>query len=387
MKIDRHSVFNYLLFFFLFSIPLSEGLKQMFFYPLLITGMVIIYRDKLSLEKDTINISIVVFFIFGLLSSLFNGTQISANIDIMRNLLLFVVVRSVGLDNLNINKALYFLLSGFFITFSWAIVNKYILAEGFTHFELKSIGHVNHSSIFMLILFAIALPMFFSSGLEKKIVCALTLILCLAGILISGSRATIYTLPMVVFSYFLMTDKKLFARSTLILFGVLPLLFGGMYLLCDGYSLAKIARGISHNEARFGIFYSAIQAWQDNNMLFGIGVDNFITINLRDYLPDFILERTSHAHNTYLTILSERGMLGLLAFLAFLVSLGIKLFRQSKKNSLVQVSLLIFIVNGVVSLGNTVFHHENAIIILFFWALTLNIIDNNRFAPDELTLA
>ena len=108
---------------------------------------------------------------------------------------------------------------------------------------------------------------------------------------------------------------------------------------------------------------------------FGIGSGEFKIIDITKYFPGNVEVHVSHAHNTFLTFLTEKGIVALLAYLVFQLSLFIKFIKNFRQNSIVFLALLMLMANNIISLANTTFHHENALLMLLFWALALSAID------------
>ena len=52
-----------------------------------------------------------------------------------------------------LNLCFYALFAGFIVAFIPASVKKFTSSNPMAFFELKSVGHVNHSAIFMLLVF------------------------------------------------------------------------------------------------------------------------------------------------------------------------------------------------------------------------------------------
>ena len=89
----------------------------------------------------------------------------------------------------------------------------------------------------------------------------------------------------------------------------------------------------------------------------------------------------SHPHNIFIANLLERGFFGLTVFLSFFALWGITIgnsFRKTIKNidarnqMILLGSLSSFIAIFGIGLVNTTFHHENALLALFFLGLHLS---------------
>jgi O-antigen ligase len=126
------------------------------------------------------------------------------------------------------------------------------------------------------------------------------------------------------------------------------------------------------------------------NPLFGIGGGNWKQINI-DQLKssvesrgekfvkeDFALQ-WGHPHNIYLSNLVDRGIFGLIIFLNFmfmwliiLINSYIKFSQDSKAMLFIMGSFSAWATIFGIGFVNTTFHHENALLALFFLSLHLN---------------
>ena len=114
------------------------------------------------------------------------------------------------------------------------------------------------------------------------------------------------------------------------------------------------------------------------NIIFflGIGVGNSIFFNPQVYFPSSVMTYIDNAHNTYLDMLLERGILGLVTYLVFLVYLLISLFRLKKNNNKLSgyfiIGIVISIMNIVMSFTNITFRYEFALLMVLIFGLLLN---------------
>ena len=126
------------------------------------------------------------------------------------------------------------------------------------------------------------------------------------------------------------------------------------------------------------------------NPLLGIGGGNWKQINI-DQLKSSVESRGEtfdiekyalqygHPHNIYLSNLVDRGILGLITFLSFMFIWLITLINSYKKFNQDSKAML-FIMGSfsawttIFGIGfvNTTFHHENALLALFFLGLHLS---------------
>ena len=386
MKNDIVSkLYNLFLVIVLFTLPVTEGLKQISLTLFVLVGIYICVKEKKQFKFDVINISLFIFVLATFISCFVNGVSPSRVLDPLRCMLFFFVARSVGAEKINFKFIFFALFAGFIAAFIPACVKKFTSSDPAALFELKSIGHVNHSAIFMLLVLCIAL---ISMGELKKIyeknICIVIAGICALGVMITGSRAAMYLLPVITFSilfYQIANKQTSFNVSLGLIILFIAIIFSYTYISAnitqDIRIYSKLTRGVTGSETRYPIFASAFYTWLEHPF-FGIGSGEFKTIDITKYFPGNGEVRVSHAHNTFLTFLTEKGIIALLAYLVFQLSLFVKFIKNFRQNSIVFLALLMLVFQNIISLANTTFHHENALLMLLFWALALGVIDEKN---------
>ena len=386
MKNDIASkLYNIFLVIMLFTLPVTEGLKQISLTLFVLVGIYICVKEKKQFKFDVINISLFIFVLITFISCLVNGVSPSRTLDPLRCMLFFFVVRSVGVEKINFKFLFFALFAGFITAFIPACVRKFTSSDPATLFELKSIGHVNHSAIFMLLVLCVAL---ISMGELKKIyekyISVVVAGICVFGIMIAGSRATMYLLPIIAFLILFYQIAKKQANfkislSLIVFFSIIAISYTyiSANITQDERIYSQLTKGITGSETRYPIFASAFYTWLEHPF-FGIGSGEFKIIDITKYFPGNGEVRVSHAHNTFLTFLTEKGIIALLAYLVFQLSLFVKFIKNFRQNSIVFLALLMLVFQNVISLVNTTFHHENALLMLLFWALALGVIDEKN---------
>lgn len=376
-QLDIYQIYNISLAIMLFSLPVTEGIKQISLFLAILIGIYIMVKDKKRLQLDIINLSLISFILFTLISCLVNQSPVKNIMDPLRCALFFIVARSVGLEKINLKFLFYSLSAGFIVAFVMACVVKFSSADPNVLLELKSVGHVNHSSIFMIVIFSISIALINQKESFLKYFATLVSIICIFGIFIAGSRATMYLLPVIAIltlSYLALTKQMGFKILLSILILCALSIVGAIYFISDERVYAQIAKGITSSETRMPIFYSAIYTWQENPF-FGIGSGNFKLIDITQYFPGNLEMHRSHAHNTFLNFLTEKGIFALISYIVFQISLFLKLIKHIRVSVLAFIAINILCINNIISLVNTTFHHENALLMLCAWAFAVSITD------------
>ncbi|MGP1359879.1 O-antigen ligase family protein [Campylobacter sp.] len=386
MKNDIVSrLYNLFLVIVLFTLPVTEGLKQISLTLFVLAGIYICVKEKKQFKFDAINISISIFVLATFISCLVNGVPVSRALDPLRCMLFFLVARSVGVEKINFKFLFFALFAGFIAAFIPACIEKFSDPDPEAFLILKSIGHVNHSAIYIFLVFLTALSLMSHKNINKSINISIATI-CILALAIAGSRSTAYMVPLasvLIFSYLIYKKEASIKLSLTLSILFCVVFFTYLYITiaftADERIYDQMSKGVQGGEFRFLIFESAFKTWQDN-IFFGIGSGNFKSIDLTYFFPQSVKAHVSHAHNTFLTFLTEKGLIALIAYLVFQLSLFIKFIKNFRQNSIVFLALLMLAFQNIISLVNTTFHHENALLMLLFWALATSAID------EKLTL-
>ncbi len=274
--------------------------------------------------------------------------------------------------------------------------------------ELNSVGHVNHSSIYLAIAFGCALALAMASlAAARRRLLEVTLALfgaiCLAvALLVSGSRAAVgacgvfvlllaWTAPFAGGDPALARQRRRRFRIGLL---VLVIAAAGAYRLAAGLSdkrlqpegqsllekfgfQASVGAPISHRDGLLRLAWAAARA----HPVFGLGNGGF-----RELTPEIICRELArakvgepcdsaqyyfsyHAHSLYANTLAERGAVGLLALLCLLGGWALRLRRSlawaradPAQAGVWVASLAGWSVTVSAGLLNTSLHHEHGLL-------------------------
>lgn len=265
--------------------------------------------------------------------------------------------------------------------------------------ELKSVGHVNHSAIYMvtvaLAAFAASLAAWRDARPWRRffapIVCALMAWL----ILIGESRAAALTLVASVPIILLIYARRAGLRIWRVLGAVA--VFASIALLTQPHLILK-----TQTRLESGLLYSfrpqlmqtAVEAWRQEPLL-GVGAGNFGLVQSTQ-VQAWVERRgerfeagryyfSTHGHSLYFNTLAERGLIGLAA-LALLLGFWIRTLvvelpvRNSPSAWIVWgaacSSLLVVTISGAL---NTTLHHEHGLLAM----LALGVLLGARTAMRE----
>ena len=275
----------------------------------------------------------------------------------------------------------------------WGLYENLVIHSRET-LEIHSVGHVNHSAIYLVMIFGAALSWFLSSlnikkeTLQKKfqaILLGMLSLLFFISLIIGQSRGAFGIGVILGLSLMILLGKNKKTRliGLACIIGILLLT-----VLLKTNIVQKQIRNTDNNNVlafRDRVWNVSLEASRFSPML-GIGMSNWHFINL-DQLKQSVEDRgetfdaekyyfPGHSHNFYLTALVERGILGLIVtfifMLAWIASL-IKNFGRAKRSNeeifLWAGSFSAWVATFGIGLVNTTFHHEHAILACLFLGL------------------
>jgi len=260
--------------------------------------------------------------------------------------------------------------------------------------QLHSVGHVNHSAIYLCMIAGAALSLLVSQlqSTQKKYVFITNLlfIFLISSVIISQSRGAFGIVFLLAFALLLLSKLPMKIKT---IYVVLLSIF--LITIVFIKPAAVIKKQIVY-QGNHDILSQRDKVWRATfematlNPLLGIGGGNWKQINIdqlkssvesrgeKFVTEDFALQ-WGHPHNIYLSNLVDRGLLGLITFLSFMFIWLITLINSYKKYNQDSKAML-FIMGSfsawttIFGIGfvNTTFHHENALLALFFLGLHLS---------------
>ena len=260
--------------------------------------------------------------------------------------------------------------------------------------EIHSVGHVNHSAIYLVMIFGASLGWFLSTinikkeALQKKfqtLLLGMLSLLFFISLIIGQSRGAFGIAVLLGFCLILLLgkDKKIkFAGIISIIVIVLLTIF-----LKTNIIQKHIIDSANNNVLAFRdrVWNVSLEAARFHPIL-GVGMSNWHFINIAQLKKSvegrgevFDAEKyyfPGHSHNLYLSALVERGIVGLIVtfifMLAWITSL-IKNFRRvrvsGEETFLWAGSFSAWVATFGIGLVNTTFHHEHAILACLFLGL------------------
>ena len=381
---------------FLAFLPSAEAPKNIFLAGYLITAL---YRQsQLTPSKwgiwDWVFLSLISS---SLLSALFPGVAGGSEWKGFRGMLLWVTFGwTLYRSDYNEKEKKYLFIFAILMTLPplvWGLMESLVLHTK-DALELHSVGHVNHSAIYLCIMAGASLSFLLSQfqKAQKKYVFIATLlfIFLISSVVISQSRGAFGIVFLLAIALFLLS--KLSIKIKTIAVSLISIFLITMVFIMPAPLIEKQIANQNNNDilSQRGKVWRAAYEVAKFNPLLGIGGGNWSYIKIDQiksrveargetfHAEDYLLE-AGHPHNIYLANLVDRGILGLIIFLSFMAIWLITLIKSYKKYNQDSKAML-FIMGSfsawstIFGIGfvNTTFHHENALLALFFLSLHLN---------------
>jgi O-antigen ligase len=256
--------------------------------------------------------------------------------------------------------------------------------------ELNSVGHINHTAIYLLIAYALSLSLlsFNYNHLAnwERLLLSFAMIVLFVATVDTESRATMgFVIIVTLFNmfYFVLHYRKIkFALAAILICTLLAtwLAYNPSVALQRIQANKNILQDVSRDKIRNFSYY----AFKTNPIL-GVGLGNFGKLNLADIekevINDYNVFDTSkylpsaHAHNVYYTYLISGGVLLFSIFTWFWFYIAHALFklRTTMENRWIFVSSAsVVMINLGVGWVNTTLHHEHAILSMFVLGILIS---------------
>lgn len=250
--------------------------------------------------------------------------------------------------------------------------------------EIRSVGHVNPSGLYVLVTIAVGLGIICLKQVWARALGIAVLFSALSFVLPSRSIVTLGTagILLVYAGYLIARRTGHFYRVIAGVAVVVALGVGGIMSPNGVYFRSELQYRISgseHFSYRDKILYTALEVW-DRNPIFGSGFNSFdaatdpavVRAELEAERRDYDAEqgrffRTNHGHNLWTNALIERGLVGLTLFTVLLALYAWYFWRAERRiddpnatdRMVILTSQLIVIGFIIGGLGNTTMQNEH----------------------------
>jgi O-antigen ligase len=381
---------------FLAFLPSIEAPKNLFLAGYLIIAL---YRQsQLPLSKWGIWDWVFLSLIFSsFLSALFPYVAGGSEWKGFRGMLLWVTFGwTLFRCDYSVNEKKYLFIFAILMTLPplvWGLMETLVLHTK-DALQLHSVGHVNHSAIYLCIMAGASLSLVlsqFHKAQKKYIFLAMLLFISfISSVVISQSRGAFGILYLLAFALPLLSKLSIKIKTiflTLLTIFLIVIVF---------IKPAQVIEKQINNQNNHDILSQRDKVWRTSfevaklNPILGIGGGNWKQIKMDQikssveskggiFNEDAFPLHHGHPHNIYLSNLVDRGIFGLITFLSFMLIWLITLIKSYNKFNQDSKAML-FIMGSfstwttIFGIGfvNTTFHHENALLALFFLGLHLN---------------
>jgi len=251
---------------------------------------------------------------------------------------------------------------------------------------LNSVGHVNHTAIYIAIMLGASTAWLFAGG---GLVAAALEVLLLVSLIMSESRGGIAVALVMLLAlaaaWWPRSRRPLVATAAIVAVTVSVAWIGGAEFIQKHQANVQAHNALAYRDA---VWRAALVAWERYPVC-GIGMDNYSLVN-RERLQawraaagqEFDAGRYAefpHAHSLYLNTLAERGVVGSLPLAAVLATWLIFLLRYRPSREAAEEDWLwwgaaagAWIITAGVGLVNTTLHHEHGILAAMFLGVWLS---------------
>jgi O-antigen ligase len=248
---------------------------------------------------------------------------------------------------------------------------------------LNSVGHVNHSAIYLAIVFGLALAWVragWGADAVARRAAGLALLLAFGlSLIVMESRAAVgaaFVVAVCVLGAFSLRSGK---RAWAVLLGAIAI--GAVLLAAKPDVVRKNSALLDRHlflAHRDAVWRTGLKAWREFPV-FGVGMGNYSQVSLErveewsrargEPFDRALLQTQAHGHSLYVNTLVERGLAGFAVLLAVLGAWGWTLARSIPPASGSPVrwtywggAAAAWLVAVVVGTVNTTLHHEHALV-------------------------
>lgn len=311
-------------------------------------------------------------FVVALFAGL-HGSEWRAALDIVRYGSVLWMVKRSRLAEREVELVLVALVAATVIGLAMAYAQ---LASGKSaRLELNSVGHVNHTSIYLAIMLGLCAAWLFTG--RHRLVLGAASLLILVSIFVAASRAGVAVgiLILVILALLWWPRSRLPTMITVSVLVITAALYslGGAEVFERHEENVQAGNMLTYRDRAWSL---ALRTWKEHP-LFGVGMDNFALVS-RAQTGDPYATLFPHAHNLYLNTLAERGIVGAAPVLIVMVAWPLALLRRRPRAAdgeldwtLWGAALGAWLVTAVVGFVNTTLHHEHALLAVLLLGLWL----------------
>lgn len=390
---SQNVIFIYLALLLIF-LPSFEAPKNLFVILLVFTWAFVARRDNNLGGKwraiDTIFLFWIIFDIIIGINAVVNlDLPANGSKDIIKFILVGWVVSRLSLDK----KQMIFLIVTTVIFATIPLIESYYeLAnnERRIYIELNSVGHVNHTAIYLLISYVLSSSMlvlqFNKIGHTLKSTLLVTTLVLAYAVVDTNSRATsgmlvMFTLLLMPYAVYLYKNSKFtFATILFVLLSIILITNNPPPVVNKFIHGTHLIGDSPRSKIRNHVYYT-----YKTNPLLGVGFGNYVHFGHEEIKDVVIKDKgyydasqflpSAHPHNIYYTYLVSGGMVMFFLFIWFwlhIVQIIFRVNRQSDSNYLVFSSIGVVLTILGAGWVNTTLAHENALLSMFVLGMLIS---------------
>src|SRR5258706_15341579 len=310
---------------------------------------------------------IVVWMVSGFVIAPFaalHGGEWRAPLDVVRNATVLWMVKRSRLSEPEGRAVLGVLVASVVIGIVMGLAQLW--GGGSGRLELNSVGHVNHTVVYLAIMLGVCASWLFLG--RQRVMAAAISIFVLVAVFVAASRsgvaAALVVLAALAVAWWPRSRIPAVIAAAVIIASAALAALGGAEVFEKQAESVQAGHVLNFRQEAWQL---AVSTWQAHPW-FGIGMENFgqasrglATEQLRNLMP--------HAHNLYLNTLVERGLGGALPVFALLAVWGWWLVTKRPRPRATDDEWLLWgaaasawIVTVSVGMVNTTFHHEHGLL-------------------------
>lgn len=268
---------------------------------------------------------------------------------------------------------------------------SYLDCPGGVCVELNSVGHVNHTAIYLLIAYVLSLSLLVLNykNINNTLRLVLTITTIILAYVVIDTHSRSASSVLILFTLMLMLYAIYHYKNWYIsIIAILLLVFASTILIYSPpsilYKKFQVGTSLLGDSPRQKIRNFSYYAFKSNPIL-GIGFGNFVHLGHDDIKSEVVkvegvynqnkFSPASHPHNIYYTYLVSGGLVIFSIFIWFWLHIAQMIYRVNKQSNEQWLTFSSMgVVMTVLGIGwvNTTLSHENALISMFILGLLIS---------------
>lgn len=341
-----------------------------------------VFNWSVSIKNFSFEIWLISFIVLGFIS-LFWSLSVSTGMDVLKNLIVFLVVIVLIHSSVNYGFNINILLKCYFVAIVinaiYIVLTIDISQLGETQLGTHVLEGWNGNGIGFMTARGVLFGLYLFGQTKKKIEKALyILVVVLLSILTmyTGSRTAFIVLVVELVLMFWMSNPKKIIRNMIItvvvitaflylimnvedFYNVLGSRMEGLFALFTGEGKVDSSSDIRDT------FINNGKQWFSENPLFGYGINNYKILN------QGVTGRFTYSHNNFIELAVNLGVIGLVWYYSVYLKVIVKLLRSFKNNPLAVFLISALIASLISHYGDVTYYefYQNFLLLLCLFAV------------------